>query len=172
MYSLPTRRQLGLGVLLAVMTTAGSVIPAAAQGSRMRVLVPAFEVDNPRSRLGVQLAEQLRRQINQMPTHAPADARQVRNALRRFDLREEQTSCAQWLQLAEHVEAGLVLCGTVEESSQRVTARFLAPAATPSRCRPSPCSPWSRLRCASWRRSARTPASSRCSCTAASTSRA
>jgi tetratricopeptide (TPR) repeat protein len=127
MYSLPTRRQLGLGVLLAVMAAAGSVVPAAAQGSRMRVLVPAFEVDNPRSRLGVQLAEQLRRQINQMPTHAPADARQVRNALRRFDLREEQTSCAQWLQLAEHVEAGLVLCGTVEESSQRVTARFLTP---------------------------------------------
>jgi tetratricopeptide (TPR) repeat protein len=91
----------------------------------MRVVIPAFEVDNPRSRAGVQLAEQIRRQINQLPTHAPADARAIRNALRQFNLREDAMTCTQWLQLATHINASLVLCGTIDESTQRVKASFM-----------------------------------------------
>jgi tetratricopeptide (TPR) repeat protein len=125
MHSIVNPRQLLIGTLLALLTLGAGMRPAAAQQSRMRVLVPSFEVSNPRSRVGTQLAEQLRRQINQMPTHAPADARAIRSALRQFSLREDDMTCTQWLQLATHIDASLVLCGSVDEGTQRVTARFL-----------------------------------------------
>jgi tetratricopeptide (TPR) repeat protein len=128
MHSIVNSRQLIIGTLLALLALGAlgaGTRPAAAQQSRMRVLVPSFEVSNPRSRVGTQLAEQLRRQINQMPTHAPADARAIRSALRQFSLREDDMTCTQWLQLATHIDASLVLCGSVDESTQRVTARFL-----------------------------------------------
>lgn len=128
MYGFATPRQLLIGILFVMMAAAAfPAAPAAAQGSRMRVLVPAFQIDNPRSRLGVQLAEELRRQINQMATHAPVENRPVRNAVRQFGLKEEDMTCTQWLQLAQHVDAGLVLCGTIEDAQQQVSARFVSP---------------------------------------------
>jgi tetratricopeptide (TPR) repeat protein len=125
MHSPASSRRLILGTLLILSAAGAATSPAAAQQSRMRVVIPAFEVDNPRSRAGVQLAEQIRRQINQLPTHAPADARAIRNAVRQFNLREDEMTCTQWLQLTTHINAALVLCGSIDESTQRVKASFM-----------------------------------------------
>jgi tetratricopeptide (TPR) repeat protein len=114
-----------LPVLFALLAPALLAQPLAAQQSRMRVLVPDFEIDNVRSRVGGQLAEQVRRQIAQMPTHAPVDNRAVSNAVRRFNLRQDEMTCTHWLQLASHVEAALVLCGEISEATQTVNARFV-----------------------------------------------
>jgi tetratricopeptide (TPR) repeat protein len=98
---------------------------AEAQGSRYRVLVPAFETENPRSREGRQIGELVRQHIDRMPTHASAEQRPIRDALRQFGLREEDMKCPHWQQLAPRVNATLVLCGTIHESTGQVTARFI-----------------------------------------------
>jgi tetratricopeptide (TPR) repeat protein len=122
-------RKFTLGVTLAAgALLMADVAPALAQeGGRMRVLVPAFEVENPRSRTGQQLADQIKRQIDRMPTHAPVADRDVRDALRKFNLKAEDMGCVQWRQLATHVGAQLVLCGEVNEATGQVTASFINP---------------------------------------------
>jgi tetratricopeptide (TPR) repeat protein len=118
-------RQIALGFTLAAGALLVTSEIAEAQGSRMRVLVPAFEVEgNPRSRTGERMANEIKKHINQMPTHAPVDDKVVRDALRKFSLKAEDMGCIQWRQLATHVDAGLVLCGTVDEATNQVEAGF------------------------------------------------
>jgi tetratricopeptide (TPR) repeat protein len=124
-------RHLKLGVTLlagAFMVTGAEPAEAQQAGGRMRVLVPAFEVpNNPRARTGTQIADQVKRQINAMATHQPVGDRDVRDALKKFNLKAEEMGCIQWRQLATHVDAALVLCGTVDEASNQVTASFINP---------------------------------------------
>lgn len=96
-----------------------------AQQGRMRVLVPNFEVENnPRSRTGERIANDVKRHINQMVTHAATEDRPVRDAVRRFGLNANEMSCIEWRQLAQQIDAGLVLCGMVNEQTGQVTAEF------------------------------------------------
>jgi tetratricopeptide (TPR) repeat protein len=121
-------RQFAFGLVLAAgAMLAADAVPAEAQqaGGRMKVLVPAFEVENPRSRTGSQMADQVKRQINQMATHQPVGDREVRDALRRFNLKAEDLSCIQWRQLAQQIDASLVLCGSVDETTNQVEASFV-----------------------------------------------
>jgi tetratricopeptide (TPR) repeat protein len=120
-------RRFALGVMLAAGALLISDTALEAQ-QRMRVLVPAFEVEgNPRSRTGERLASDVKRHINQMATHAPVEDRPVRDALRRFGLNAAEMSCIQWRQLGQQVDAGLVLCGNVNESTNQVEAAFYNP---------------------------------------------
>jgi tetratricopeptide (TPR) repeat protein len=121
-------RQYAFGVALmagALLMSNAAPADAQAAGGRMRVLVPAFEATDVR--MGGRLAEQVRRQINQMPTHVSVGDRDVRDALRKFGLKAEEMGCIQWRQLATHVDAALVLCGTVDASTNQVTASFINP---------------------------------------------
>jgi tetratricopeptide (TPR) repeat protein len=118
-------RQVALGLTVAAGALLVTSTAAEAQ-SRMRVLVPTFETENPRSRTGERVANEVRKHINQMATHAPADDKGVRDALRKFGLKAEEMGCVQWRQLASggHVDAGLVLCGSVNEATNQVEAAF------------------------------------------------
>jgi tetratricopeptide (TPR) repeat protein len=126
-------RHLKAGVTLiagALLIADAAPVQAQQAGGRMRVLVPSFEVPGSpasRSRTGDRLAEQVKRQINAMPTHQPVQDKEVRDALRKFNLKAEELGCIQWRQLATHVDAGLVLCGTVDEATNQVTASFINP---------------------------------------------
>jgi tetratricopeptide (TPR) repeat protein len=118
-------RQIALSLTFAAgaLLVGGDV--AEAQSARMRVLVPSFEVEgNPRSKTGERMANEVKKHINQMATHAPVDDKAVRDALRKFGLKPEEMGCVQWRQLATHVDAGLVLCGTVNEGTNQVQAGF------------------------------------------------
>jgi tetratricopeptide (TPR) repeat protein len=124
-----TRRNTALGVaVLAGALLVADAGPVAAQevGSRMRVLVPNFVgPDGQATRNGQRLADQIRRQINQLPTHAPAENKEIRDALRKFQLKENEMDCVKWRQLAAQTNvAALVLCGTLDESTSQVTASF------------------------------------------------
>jgi tetratricopeptide (TPR) repeat protein len=122
-------RQIALGLALAAgFALAADAVPAAAQqqaGGRMKVLVPAFEVQNARTKVGTQMADQVKRQINQMATHQPVGDREVRDALRKFNLKAEDLSCIQWRQLAQQIDAALVLCGEIDEQTSQVKASFV-----------------------------------------------
>jgi tetratricopeptide (TPR) repeat protein len=119
-------RKFALGATLAAgALLIGSTIAEAQEGTRMRVLVPNFEVEgNPRSRTGERIANEVKKHINQMPTHAATEDRPVRDALRRFSLNANDMGCIEWRQLASQVNAALVLCGTVNEQTGEVTAEF------------------------------------------------
>jgi tetratricopeptide (TPR) repeat protein len=125
MASLFNPRQMAAALTLAAgaLVVGGTALEA--QQGRMRVLVPNFEVEgNPRSRAGERIANDVKRNINQMVTHAATEDRPVRDALRRFNLNANNMSCIEWRQLAAQVDAGLVLCGTVNEQTNQVTAEF------------------------------------------------
>lgn len=116
-------RQFALGATAAACALLVTSTVAEAQ-SRYRVLVPSFETETPRSRTGERVANEVKKHINQMATHAPVDDRVVRDALRKFSLKAEEMACHQWRQLATHVNATLVLCGTVNEATNQVNASF------------------------------------------------
>jgi tetratricopeptide (TPR) repeat protein len=120
-------RQTMMGVaLMAGAMLAGSAVPAAAQTqSRMRVLVPSFvNAAGESTREGNRLADQVREQIDQMPTHAPVEEKEWKNALKQFGLKESDMDCIKWRQLAAQADfAQLVLCGTLNEAGQ-VSASF------------------------------------------------
>jgi tetratricopeptide (TPR) repeat protein len=125
MASLFRPRKLAMGLTLAAGAVLVAGTAAEAQSSRMRVLVPAFEVEgNPKSRTGERIANEVKKHINQMATHAPVEDKAVRDALKKFGLKPEDMGCIQWRQLATHVDAGLVLCGTVDEATNQVEAGF------------------------------------------------
>lgn len=120
-------RKLAAGAaLMAAVLMAGSVAPAAAQdGSRMRVLIPAFmTADGKTNRDGERIADQLRKQINEMATHAPVEMKLVDQKLKEFGVKKEDMTCLQWKQLASHVDAALVLCGIMDDAAGTMAATF------------------------------------------------
>lgn len=116
---------IGMALLGAVLV--GDAAPAAAQAqSRMRVLVPPFiNAEGKTTRNGDRLADRIRDRMKEMPKHAPAEEKDVKDALKKYGLKESEMSCIQWRQLASTANvAQLVLCGTLNESTGQVTAAF------------------------------------------------
>jgi tetratricopeptide (TPR) repeat protein len=119
----PRRLASALTLAAGALVIGGTAVEA--QGARMRVLVTNFEAaDGTRSRMGERIANDLKRHINQMPTHAAAEDRPINDALRRFGLNRNNMNCIEWRQLAQQVDVGLVLCGTVDEQTNQVRAEF------------------------------------------------
>jgi tetratricopeptide (TPR) repeat protein len=121
------RRQFAIGASLVAGALLASTATVEAQG-RMRVLVPAFENEQgATTRNGQRLADQVRRQIDALPTHAPLEERAWKDALRKHSLREGDMDCIKWQQLARvetAMNAALVMCGTYNESTGQVTGQF------------------------------------------------
>lgn len=89
-------------------------MPAEAQeaGGRMRVFIPDLKATDGSDRdFGEDIAEELRDQIDQLPTHAPVDEDDVRDALRQYDLNMRELTCTEARQLATILNAELVMCG-------------------------------------------------------------
>jgi tetratricopeptide (TPR) repeat protein len=120
-------RQIAMGAALMAGALVATASTAEAQG-RMRVLVPTF--DNGQggtSREGGRLADQVRRQINELPTHAPLEEKAWKDALKKYDLNERDMTCLTWRQLAIRetgMGAGLVMCGVYDESTGMVSGEF------------------------------------------------
>lgn len=122
----PRHTVFGVAFLAGAML-AGSAVPAAAQvQSRMRVLVPDFvNAEGKSTKNGERLADKVRDQINEMPTHAPTEEKEWKDALKKFGLKESDMDCVKWRQLASQGNiAQLVLCGTLDEATGAVTASF------------------------------------------------
>lgn len=122
----PRHTALGVAMFAGALLFADAVPAAAQVQSRMRVLVPAFvNAQGKEADDGDKLAEEIADQINQMPTHAPADEKEIKNALKKYSLKESEMDCIKWVQLAAQTQvAALVLCGTLDDQSHAVTASF------------------------------------------------
>ncbi|HSJ10821.1 MAG TPA: tetratricopeptide repeat protein [Longimicrobiales bacterium] len=119
-------RQLATGVVLLGAVMASATPALAQEGGRMRVLIPAFvNAEGKIFRTGERVADQLRRQVNGMPTHAPADMKDAEAQMKKFGVKMADMTCITWKQLASQMNGvGLVLCGTIDEASNQVTATF------------------------------------------------
>jgi tetratricopeptide (TPR) repeat protein len=123
------KQQLAGGIALvagALLVT--SAAPAEAQqtvGGRMRVLVPPFASSTGGvSKVGEKIADRLKKQVDELPTHAPADDKEVKKQLDKYKLNPKEMTCVQWRQLMQYVNAELTLCGEVDETTKSVKATF------------------------------------------------
>ena len=100
-------------------------------GGRYRVLVPALLAQNgARDNFGKDVAKEVKDVIDELPTHAPVDQKDLREALRRYGLKEDDLKdCIKARQLAVQMQVELVMCGsyTPATSGQMVQASFIAP---------------------------------------------
>ena len=119
--------RLGLALGLALASVASAVIasPASAQSSRFGVLVAPIS-----GRQGSKIADEVRKQIDEMPTHVSVPNKEVKSALKKFGVKEEAANCITYRQLMSNPDAGLnaklVMCGEIDANGQMV-AQFFNP---------------------------------------------
>lgn len=112
-----------LGVALAGVAAALLLAPVQAHAqTRFRVLVPALEGHKS----GAKVADLVRRNIDQMNTHVAIPEKDVKAAIKKVGAKENTMNCLQYRQLMSHVDAKLVMCGTIDAAGQ-VTAQFFNP---------------------------------------------
>lgn len=118
------------GVAVALLALVAATPAEAQEGGRYRVLVPNLEPQNgARSDFGEDVADELRDLIEEMPTHSPVEDDDVRAALRRFRIDEDELDCVRSRQLAVQLGAELVMCGSYAPAADRsntVNAAFIA----------------------------------------------
>lgn len=93
---------------------------------------PLAAVAGAKPDFGGKVAEHVRAEMDRMPTHAAFDGRELRDALRKYGLKEDELAaqeCAQARQLAGLLAIPLVMCGRYEamEQGMRVTSSFISP---------------------------------------------
>ena len=107
-------RRLGViaAVLFALPITGSTAIEAQQTvSSRFRVLIPDFRPMNGENKgFGEKLADKLRDQISDLNTHTAVSEKDIKNALKRFDLKMENLTCIQARQLATQSNYEVVLC--------------------------------------------------------------
>ena len=108
------RRRLGVitAVLFALPVLGSTAIEAQQTvSSRFRVLIPDFRPMNGENKgFGEKLADKLRDQISDLNTHTAVSEKDIKNALKRFDLKMENLTCIQARQLAAQTNYEVVLC--------------------------------------------------------------
>jgi tetratricopeptide (TPR) repeat protein len=120
-----------VAVLLLLIAGAGTT-PAEAQelGDRIIILVPNLAPgEGLRDRFGNQVSRELRSQIEDLHTHQTVSDRDLRDALRRYNLSAADLyECIRARQLAMQMGWGLVVCGDYQAAAGgqvRVSARFV-----------------------------------------------
>ena len=106
--------------LLAVAVASLAVIPfqpdalnGQEASARFRVMVPEFQgQEGADRRFGGRLADELRDLINEMATHQPIEERELKDALKQYDIDMEDLDCIRGRQLAGLINARVLFCGT------------------------------------------------------------
>ena len=114
------------GPLLAL-AAAFALTPSAHAQGRFKVLVPNMEPQaGADDNFGEDVADKLRDLIDDMDTHVSVETREVRDALRKYGLDEDEMGCIQWRQLAVQMNVEIIFCGQYAEAggSRTVDASF------------------------------------------------
>ena len=102
---------LAVAALIVAPFLTAEALSAQQEMGRVRVLVPdLYSVDGEDRGWGEDVAEELRDIINELATHMPIDRGDIRDELRRFDLRMEDLNCISTIQLAPQIDAGVAVC--------------------------------------------------------------
>ncbi len=86
---------------------------SAQEMGRVQVLVPdLFPTEGEDKGWGEDVAKELRESINELATHQPIERNDIRDQLRRFELKMEDLNCIQTIQLAPQMNAGVAFCAS------------------------------------------------------------
>jgi len=125
-----------LAIAPALLVTLG-FLSARAHGQatdRFAVLVPAFTSQtDAKSKFGKDLAKEVGKLINEFPTHRQLDGGVLKDALKKYGVKEEELGlqgCIKGRQLAIQITVNLVMCGTFEGTRDNYTVKtqIIAPA--------------------------------------------
>jgi len=126
-------RRLTLILSLGLVAGGGLVLasPAAAQ-DRFRVLVPKSlaREGEVKKNFGEDVSKELRKLIDELPTHRPVEKKDLNDALKQYKLKEDDLiNCITARQLAAQRGFELVMCGTYAEAPGgfEVNAQFISP---------------------------------------------
>jgi tetratricopeptide (TPR) repeat protein len=121
------------GLLVAASAGAGLVQQVEAQASsRFRVLVAPIEgADAAKKKLGDKAADEIRDRIDDMATHVAVSEKEVKDAFKKFGVKEAEAGCIQYRQLQPQLQppAQLTMCGTIDDAGQ-VKTTFYSEGAT------------------------------------------
>ena len=101
---------------------------------RFAVLVPAFtSQSDAKSKFGKDLAKEVGKLINELPRYRQLDNEALKEALKKYGVKEEELSeqqCIKARQLAIRINVNLVMCGTFEGTKDNYTVKtqIIAPA--------------------------------------------
>ena len=102
--------------VLAMAATAFGAAQAQAQqaaSSRFRVLVPDFRHSEDGDKgFGQKLADELRDKISDLNTHVAVEEDDIKDEIKRFDLKMEDLDCIRARQLAQQINIQVVMCAT------------------------------------------------------------
>src|SRR5690606_16929882 len=121
------RLGLALGLALASFASVAIASPASAQSSRFGVLVAPVAGN---AKQGAKIADMVRKSIDDMNTHVSVPQKEVKNALKKFGVKEQDANCITYRQLMSNQDAGLnaklVMCAEIDANGQMV-AQFFNP---------------------------------------------
>lgn len=87
---------------------------------RYRVLVPDFFALNGANKgFGGDVAEELRKQMEELVTHQPIEKKEINDQLRTFKMKMEELDCLKTRQLATQINANLALCASFTETGEK-----------------------------------------------------
>ncbi|HSJ14757.1 MAG TPA: tetratricopeptide repeat protein [Longimicrobiales bacterium] len=123
------RLPLVLGLLLAASAGAALVQPIQAQtgSDRFRVLVaPLDGTDAAKKKFGEKVANEVRKRIDDMATHVAVPPKEIRDAFKKFGVKEAEAGCIQYRQLQPQLQppAQLTMCGSIDAAGQVTTTFF------------------------------------------------
>jgi len=126
------RLRLGLLALVTASLAAIPFHPQAVSGqeasARFRVMVPEIQgLNGADKKLGERLADRLRDLINQMDRHVPIEEKELKNALKQYDVDMKDLDCTRARQLAGLINAQVVFCGNYSPDGEnfRVETKFI-----------------------------------------------
>jgi len=106
-------------VALAAISIQPQTLLAQEASARWRVLVPDTPPQNDASKkFGERFADELRDLINDMATHQPVEEKEIKDALKRFDMKMEDLNCVRTRQLGQQIQAELVFCGSYSREGE------------------------------------------------------
>ena len=116
-------------VALAATAFQPQALVAQEASARFRVMVPDVPpTGNESKKFGERLADKLRDMINDMATHQPVEEKEIKDALKRFDMKMEDLNCIRTRQLGQQIQAEMVFCGSYSKEGEgwRVEGSFVS----------------------------------------------
>jgi tetratricopeptide (TPR) repeat protein len=98
--------------------TGGTV--AGQESGRFRVLVPnLFPAEGANKNFGEDVAKELRKALSSLPTHTSIEEKEIKDALKQYNLKMEELTCTTTRQLGSQIRAQVALCATYTESGDQ-----------------------------------------------------
>jgi tetratricopeptide (TPR) repeat protein len=106
-----------------ILTAALVLLPAALtaqDNGRFRVLVPYFQpLEGAKDNFGKDASKELRELLNTLATHEPIEERDIKDEVKRFDMKMEDLDCIKTRQLAGQISAQVALCAAYTQNPDK-----------------------------------------------------